>query len=56
MSVGGRVVGALRPLPRLLLWDFERGSLAYDVLCLLLLLFLFLVPGSWLGDPLVFGR
>ncbi len=56
MSVGGRVVGALRPLPRLLLWDFERGSLAYDLLCLLLLLVIGLVPAAWLGDPLVLGR
>ncbi len=53
MSVGGRVAGALRPLPRLLLWDFERGSLAYDLLCLALLLLVFLVPPGWLGDPLV---
>jgi hypothetical protein len=37
---------------RLQLWGFERGSLAYDALCLLVLLFLLLVPGSWLADPM----
>ena len=39
-------------LLRLLLWDFERGSLAYDALCLLILLFVFLLPPAWLGDPM----
>jgi hypothetical protein len=38
---------------RLLLWDFERGSLAYDLLCLLLLLLLLAVPGAWWGDPMI---
>lgn len=38
---------------RLLIWEHERGSLAYDVLCLLLLAFLFLVPAGLLSDPLV---
>jgi hypothetical protein len=45
-------MSSLRPAARLLLWDYERGSLAYDVLCLLVLLFLVLTPGSWLGDPM----
>jgi hypothetical protein len=38
---------------RLLIWEYERGSLAYDLLCLLLLAFLFLVPPGFLADPLV---
>lgn len=38
---------------RLLIWEHERGSLAYDVLCLLLLAFLFLMPAGLLSDPLV---
>jgi hypothetical protein len=42
-------------LARLLLWDFERGSVAYDVLCLVLLAFLFLVSPVWLKDPMVVG-
>ena len=37
---------------RLLLWDYERGSVAYDVACLVLLLVLFLVPAGWWADPL----
>lgn len=41
---------------RLLLWDFSRGSFPYDLLCLLLLLFLLGVPASWLGDPLTGAR
>jgi hypothetical protein len=46
----------LLPLSRLLLWDYGRGSLPYDVLCVMLLAFIFLVPPSWLGDPLVSFR
>jgi hypothetical protein len=42
----------LTRLGRLLLWSYERGSLAYDALCLLVLLFLLLTPGAWLADPM----
>jgi hypothetical protein len=41
---------------RLLLWDYDRGSLPYDLLCLALLLLLVLVPGSFWGDPLWMAR
>ena len=41
---------------RVLIWDFERGGLAYDVLCLLVLLFLLAAPEPWLADPLVVAR
>jgi hypothetical protein len=37
---------------RLLLWDFSRGSLAYDILCLVILLLLLLVPAAWWRDPM----
>ena len=37
---------------RALLWDYERGSLPYDLVCLLLLLFIAAAPPSWLGDPM----
>jgi hypothetical protein len=37
---------------RFLLWDYARGSLAYDALCLLMLLFVLLIPSSWIGDPM----
>ena len=37
---------------RLLLWDYARGSLAYDVAFALVVLLILLVPGSFWGDPL----
>lgn len=37
---------------RLLLWDFSRGSLAYDIMCLIILLVLLLVPAVWWRDPM----
>jgi hypothetical protein len=40
------------PLSRLLFWDYERGSVAYDAACVLILLFLFAFPQAWLGDPM----
>ena len=43
----------LAPLSRLLLWDYDRGSLAYDLLVAALVVVLLLVPPSWWGDPLV---
>ena len=48
--------GGLGPRARLLLWDFDRGSLPYDILCLVLLLLALLLPEAWLGDPLVARR
>ena len=39
-------------LGRVLLWDYERGSFPYDLVCLLVLLFIALVPASWVGDPM----
>jgi hypothetical protein len=44
---------ALPPVRRFLLWGYERGSLAYDLLFLLVLLFLLLTPRAWLADPMV---
>jgi len=46
-------VDNLSPRARLLLWDYTRGSLPYDVLCVLLLLLLVLIPPGVLGDPMV---
>jgi len=42
----------LSPLVRLVLWDYERGSLPYDLALLLILLALILVPGAFWADPL----
>jgi hypothetical protein len=43
-------------LARLLFWDFDRGTLAYDLLWVAIVLFLGLVPEAWLGDPLAVAR
>lgn len=37
---------------RFLLWDYERGSFPYDLLCALMALFLCLVSGAVLHDPM----
>lgn len=42
----------LSPAFRVLLWDFGRGSLAYDLAFLAVLLLLLLIPGDRWGDPL----
>jgi hypothetical protein len=39
-------------LVRLLLWDYARGSLAYDLAFLVVALLVLLVPGGFWGDPL----
>jgi hypothetical protein len=38
---------------RLLLWDYARGSLPYDLLCVLLLVLMFAIPPALVGDPMV---
>ena len=45
----------LSPAAQLLLWAYERGSLPYDLLCLLLAAVLFITSASFWGDPLVDG-
>ncbi len=51
-GVAPPAAGPLRPAVRLLLWDYARGSLAYDLVLLLVALVVLLVPGSFWGDPL----
>ena len=46
------VASTLRPLARLLLWDYDRGSPAYDLALVVVILILLLVPGGYWGDPL----
>jgi len=46
----------LTPLARCLLWDYERGSLPYDVACVVMLLLLLLVPPGWWHDPFWMAR
>jgi hypothetical protein len=47
---------SLNRLQRLLLWDYDRGSPAYDVVVLLLVLLLLLVPAGFWGDPMMVPR
>ena len=44
--------GTPSSLTRLLLWDYERGGAAYDLLCLVMLLVIFFVPDLFWNDPL----
>jgi hypothetical protein len=34
-------------LKKILLWSYHRGSWQYDVLCILILAFIFLTPSDW---------
>ena len=49
----GTTMTGLSPTARLLLWDHPRGSLAYDVLCFVVLVLLLLTPAGFWGDPMV---
>ena len=51
-AMDGPIANNLSPSARLLLWDYPRGSLAYDLLCALLALVIALLPPSVLGDPM----
>lgn len=46
-------MSALSARACLLLWDYERGSVPYDLLCLVLVLVVFALPASWWGDPML---
>jgi hypothetical protein len=50
---GARISMELSRIARFLYWDVERGTLAYDILCLVVLLLLIVVSPCWLGDPMV---
>jgi len=32
-------------------WNYERGSWQWDVLCIVILIFIFLTPKEWFGGP-----
>ena len=40
----------LAGLKRLILWDYERGVWQYDVMCGIILVFLFFSPRAWFRD------
>ena len=42
--------GWLRSLKRFILWDYPRGSRAYDVMVALILAFIFLTPRDFFRD------
>jgi hypothetical protein len=37
-------------MKRFLLWSFERGSIQYDVICLVILAFIFVIPPAFFDD------
>jgi len=43
-------------MKRFLLWSFERGSIQYDVICLVILAFIFLTPPAFFDDRPDFMR
>jgi hypothetical protein len=43
-------------MKRFLLWSFERGSVQYDVICVVILAFIFLTPTSAFNDRPEFMR
>ncbi len=43
-------------MKRFLLWSFERGSAQYDVICVVILAFIFLTPASLFNDRPDFMR
>jgi hypothetical protein len=49
-------LSGLTGVARLLLWDYERGSLAYDALVLVMAALVFLIPDGMLLDPLRAAR
>ena len=38
--------GAIKKISRVIFWRYRRGGWQYDILCILILLFIFLVPRS----------
>jgi len=43
-------------MKRFLLWSFERGSVQYDVICVVILAFIFLTPSTIFHDRPEFMR
>ncbi len=43
-------------MKRFLLWSFERGSIQYDVICVVILAFIFITPPSVFNDRPDFMR
>jgi hypothetical protein len=43
-------------MKRFLLWSFERGSIQYDVICAVILAFIFITPSEFFDDRPDFMR
>jgi len=43
----------LTTLKKTLFWSYERGSWQYDVMCVLILAFIFFVPRSLFYEPII---
>jgi hypothetical protein len=43
-------------MKRFLLWSFDRGSIQYDVICALILAFIFLTPSTSINDRPLYMR
>jgi len=46
-SIGSRIKLVAK---RAIFWSYERGSWQYDIICLLILAFIFLTPTDWFHD------
>jgi len=44
------VRGLLTTLKKILFWNYERNTWQWDVLCAVILVFIFLTPKSWLAS------
>ncbi len=52
----GRAWRALKlALSRSFFWSYERGSWQYDIICAVILAFIFLTPASWFHDRPTLG-
>jgi hypothetical protein len=49
-------VNPLEVLRKIWYWSYERGSWQYDVMCVLILAFIFLVPATAFDDPEALSR
>lgn len=38
-------------MKRIIFWDYERGTWQYDLMCLLIVAFIFLSPKAWFMKP-----
>lgn len=42
----------LSTLKKTLFWSYERGSWQYDIMCVLILAFIFIAPGNFFHKPI----